>query len=250
LREFRFDLPKAEKMKKSARRFVVEYKNPRRKAIDNPNSIWGNLDLSSVTRQLENEALPVPDPDSAPLADANHALTQDEPTPPSLLSRQAELTTALVVEEVSMPEENEIAADVATEAEGIPPIPAEEPTPAEEPKQGRGRGRQAAAEPSGDDPSASTADKPRAKRGRPKASMNKAGAGTGSGRAKDAPRGRSALREQPVPPSSETAPDTSAPIDEMDDLLQLEQENQRLRRLLAERLREENAILRQRLGLD
>lgn len=39
-------------------------------------------------------------------------------------------------------------------------------------------------------------------------------------------------------------------IDEIADLLQLEQENQRLRRLLAEKLRAENADLRKRLNLD
>jgi putative transposase len=48
----------------------------------------------------------------------------------------------------------------------------------------------------------------------------------------------------------DTAADTAAPLDEMEDLLQLEQENQRLRKRLAEKLREENATLRKRLGLD
>ncbi len=38
--------------------------------------------------------------------------------------------------------------------------------------------------------------------------------------------------------------------EEMEDLLQLEQENQRLRKLLAEKLRAENTDLRKRLGLD
>ncbi|AGB73457.1 MULTISPECIES: hypothetical protein [Rhizobium] len=38
--------------------------------------------------------------------------------------------------------------------------------------------------------------------------------------------------------------------DEMADLLQLEEENKRLRNLLAEKLRAENADLRKRLGLD
>ena len=52
----------------------------------------------------------------------------------------------------------------------------------------------------------------------------------------------------------ELAPQAVSPItaagDEMEDLLQLEQENQRLRKLLAEKLRAENADLRKRLGLD
>ena len=49
----------------------------------------------------------------------------------------------------------------------------------------------------------------------------------------------------------ETAPIVpTVVIDEMADLLQLEEENQRLRRLLAEKLRAENADLRKRLKLD
>lgn len=44
------------------------------------------------------------------------------------------------------------------------------------------------------------------------------------------------------------APTTA--IDEMADLLQLEEENQRLRKLLAKKLRAENADLRKRLRLD
>lgn len=39
-------------------------------------------------------------------------------------------------------------------------------------------------------------------------------------------------------------------IDEMADLIQLEEENKRLRKTLAEKLRAENADLRKRLGLD
>lgn len=45
--------------------------------------------------------------------------------------------------------------------------------------------------------------------------------------------------------------ETPAPAgDELADLLQLEEENKRLRRLLADKLRTENAELRKRLGLD
>ena len=41
-----------------------------------------------------------------------------------------------------------------------------------------------------------------------------------------------------------------AALDEMADLIQLEEENKRLRKTLAEKLRAENADLRKRLGLD
>lgn len=53
-----------------------------------------------------------------------------------------------------------------------------------------------------------------------------------------------------VEPASQTVSPTTAASDEMEDLLQLEQENQRLRKLLAEKLRAENADLRKRLGLN
>jgi hypothetical protein len=41
-----------------------------------------------------------------------------------------------------------------------------------------------------------------------------------------------------------------AAVDEMEDLLHLEEENKRLRKTLADKLRAENADLRKRLGLD
>ncbi|MGO7172173.1 transposase [Rhizobium leguminosarum] len=43
---------------------------------------------------------------------------------------------------------------------------------------------------------------------------------------------------------------TASVIDESTDVAQLEEENQRLRKILAEKLRAENAELRKRLGLD
>jgi hypothetical protein len=48
-----------------------------------------------------------------------------------------------------------------------------------------------------------------------------------------------------------SAPTAEAPVlDEMADLIQLEEENKRLRMALAEKLRTENAHLRKRLGVD
>jgi hypothetical protein len=59
----------------------------------------------------------------------------------------------------------------------------------------------------------------------------------------DGRKRRSKRAEQPV-----TTPVTA--MDEMADLIQLEEENKRLRKTLAEKLRAENADLRKRLGLD
>ncbi len=50
--------------------------------------------------------------------------------------------------------------------------------------------------------------------------------------------------------ATNTAPATVSAFDDMADLIQLEEENSRLRKALAEKLRAENADLRKRLGLN
>ena len=76
------------------------------------------------------------------------------------------------------------------------------------------------------------------KRGRRTNSLDNAGA------AKRVPVKRPPKAVQATPVVQTT------PGDEISDLLQLEEENQRLRKLLAEKLRAENADLRKRLKLD
>ncbi|CAN7643141.1 SyrB-like regulator [Rhizobium sp. LjRoot258] len=61
---------------------------------------------------------------------------------------------------------------------------------------------------------------------------------------------KSAGRKKTAKQIEQTAKSSVLAIDEMADLVQLEEENQRLRRTLAEKLRKENAELRKRLGLD
>ncbi len=107
--------------------------------------------------------------------------------------------------------------------------------------------------------------KPRAKKAAPETTSADAtaepataltGAGGGKGRGGKAKviEAAPSAKRAPVrraPKSVQTA--SAAPIaaiDEMADLLQLEEENQRLRKLLAEKLRAENADLRKRLKLD
>ncbi len=65
----------------------------------------------------------------------------------------------------------------------------------------------------------------------------------------DASSAKSApVRRAPKPvPAAKAAPTIS--VDEMADILQLEEENKRLRKLLAEKLRAENTDLRKRLNL-
>ncbi|EJC64799.1 hypothetical protein Rleg5DRAFT_1571 [Rhizobium leguminosarum bv. viciae WSM1455] len=59
---------------------------------------------------------------------------------------------------------------------------------------------------------------------------------------------RAPVKRAPKAVSTAAAPSVAA-VDEIADLLQLEEENQRLRKLLAEKLRAENADLRKRLNL-
>lgn len=74
------------------------------------------------------------------------------------------------------------------------------------------------------------------------------------GRKPKALGGAAAAKQEPVkrPRNNEqtAAAEATSAGDEMADLLQLEEENQRLRKLLAEKLRAENADLRKKLKLD
>ncbi|AYG63974.1 MULTISPECIES: SyrB-like regulator [Rhizobium] len=58
------------------------------------------------------------------------------------------------------------------------------------------------------------------------------------------------VRERMSQQPEQTVSAPASARDEMADLIQLEEENKRLRKLLAEKLRAENAELRKRLGLD
>jgi putative transposase len=61
---------------------------------------------------------------------------------------------------------------------------------------------------------------------------------------------KSTGRQKAAKPVEQTAKTRVSAIDEMADLVQLEEENKRLRKTLAEKLRAENAELRKRLGLN
>ncbi|MCW1413732.1 SyrB2 regulator [Rhizobium sp. 1AS11] len=68
------------------------------------------------------------------------------------------------------------------------------------------------------------------------------------------PDGRSTLnsagRTKTAKPVEQLARASAPVLDEIEDLIQLEEENKRLRKLLADKLRQENTELRKRLGLD
>ena len=132
-----------------------------------------------------------------------------------------------------MADENDTITDADAPAAAAPDVPK---------KQRKPRAKKAAAEmgsvEAATEPAAtSNASAGKQKRGR------KAKSDGGATRAKRVPVGRG-----PKAVQTATAPSPAA-IDEMADLLQLEEENRRLRKLLAEKLRAENADLRKRLNL-
>lgn len=87
----------------------------------------------------------------------------------------------------------------------------------------------------------------------PAAASNAATEKPKRGRKAKSDEGAASAKRAPVkraPKATQTATAPSVPaVDEFADLLQLEEENQRLRKLLAEKLRAENADLRKRLNL-
>lgn len=103
--------------------------------------------------------------------------------------------------------------------------------------------------------------KPRAKKAAPETAPAEAAASTAAGKRYRQTKGRkakpngdensaksAAARRAPKAAQTATAAPTAV-VEEMADLLQLEEENRKLRKLLAEKLRAENADLRKRLNL-
>jgi len=143
-------------------------------------------------------------------------------------------TNASALQETRMADENNTMIDADTPAVAAPDVAKKERKP---------RARKAApetvsAEVSAQPAAASNAAADKPKRGR------KAKSDEGATTARRAP-----VKRAPKAVQAATAPSVAATVDEFADLLQLEEENQRLRKLLAEKLRAENADLRKRLNL-
>ncbi|ACI59525.1 conserved hypothetical protein (plasmid) [Rhizobium leguminosarum bv. trifolii WSM2304] len=224
-------------MKKVQRSFAVEYKSGKRKLDSRSSSIWGNVDLKSVARDLEEEALPYLSDSSrsgkseSEMSLAEHGKDKSLLTPPLEPS-----TTASDTQEMSMADET----DTTTKVD----VPTVVETPTAPKKQRKPRAKKAAA------PETASADAA----SEPSAALTGAGGGKRRGRKAKVMEAAASARRAPVrraPKAVQVA--SAAPmtaIEEMEDLLQLEEENQRLRKLLAEKLRAENADLRKRLKLD
>lgn len=218
-------------MKKSQKNFVVEYKGARRKPTAQSNSIWGNVDLRQFAEHDGLAEAPRPDELSAVSDAAMHA--------PVLTTDLQQKTTSTLVLEEQMADETSVTEQASTEPEtAFPKAP--------EPKKRGPRAKKVAPEAVASDASveAPAVKKTRAKRGsKNTAAEVKPSARRGGRKAK-------AAVGSTVEPATQAVSPITAAVDEMEDLLQLEQENQRLRKQLAEKLRAENADLRKRLGLD
>ncbi|WP_134102593.1 transcriptional regulator [Neorhizobium sp. R1-B] len=222
-------------MKKVQRNFAVEYKSGRRKTEPKSNSIWGDINLKSLSQDILEEALPfspVGSPDSK--TGGGGSLSPEEPAGPLLTVSIEHQTTASDLQESRMADENDTIADAEAPAAASPDVPK---------KQRKPRAKKAAAETQ----SAEVAAEPVAALNVPAGKQRRGRKAKSDGGAMSAKRGPVKRGPKAVPTVAAPSP---AAIDEMADLLQLEEENRRLRKLLAEKLRAENADLRKRLNLD
>jgi len=217
-------------MKKVQRSFAIEYKNDRRRPDARKSSIWGNMDLKSVALALEEETMLLPVNQLARTSDGEVPPSSAEPAVSLLTPPIGQNKTVAVIAETTMADE---IHTITTEA------PADAETPVVPKKQRKPRATKATPESvSVDAATDSSIFSGKQKRGRKVKPVDNAGT------AKRAPAKRSPKALQTAPTPGEAAGY------EMTDISQLEEENQRLRKQLAEKLRGENVVLRKRLKLD
>lgn len=198
------------------------------------------MDLKSVARDVQEEAMPfltLGEQDGA--SDRKVSLPIVKGTGPLLTLSSGHPTTATATQEILMADENDTTTISDAPASVVAAIDAPK-------KQRKPRAKKAALEMAPVEVAAAETagalDSPAGKRGKQtrgrKPKLHEVAAS-----AKKAPvkRGPKAVKA--------AIPAPAAAIDEMADLLKLEEENQRLRKLLAEKLRSENADLRRRLNL-
>ncbi|UWU19163.1 transcriptional regulator [Rhizobium sullae] len=213
-------------MKKVQRSFAVEYRSGRRKLNSNPNSIWGDVDLKSVAQDLQDEAMPFL-PETSQVGSTGMSFAGEQQAAALLTPPIEQETNASALQETIMADDNNTMTDAETPAVAAP-APKKERKP---------RARKAAPETASAAVSAQPAAASNAAAGKPK-----------RGRKAKSDEGVTSVKRAPKAVQAATAPSVAA-VDEFADLLQLEEENQRLRKLLAEKLRAENADLRKRLNL-
>ncbi|MBY3089011.1 transcriptional regulator [Rhizobium laguerreae] len=219
-------------MKKVQRSFAVEYKSGRRKLNSKPSSIWADTDLKSVAQDMEDEAMPFMS--LAPQARSSEMLVSGEERAAPLLTLPIEQeTNASALQETIMADEKDTTTNADTPAAAASDVAKKVRKPRAKKVVPATASVAVSAEPAVASGSAVGKQKRR----------RKAKPDEGTTSAKRAP-----VKRAPKAVSIAAAPSVAA-IDEIADLLQLEEENQRLRKLLAEKLRAENADLRKRLNL-
>jgi hypothetical protein len=227
-------------VKKVQRAFVVEYKSGRRKSDPKSNSIWGNMDLKSIARDVDTTAIP-------PLTSGEQDATPDDTVfLPDVNGNGPSLTHSIghstAAHATIMAEENNTTTDHDRRAAVVAAL--HPPT-----KQRKPRARRAAPEVA---PETASSEAPAEAAAALNTNAGKRGAQWRGPKQKASAAAISAksppLRRASKPVKAAIAA-LAVTIDEMADLVQLEDENLLLRRLLAEKLRAENADLRKRLGL-
>jgi hypothetical protein len=231
-------------VKKTQRSFAVEYKSGRRKTDARPSSIWGNLDLKSVARDVERSVMPMlPDSPAVDESDMEVTPPKENRLLPTLTAPAATSKAVTGTQEISMADENGTIANVDAMAkdDAVPKTDAPAAVEAELPPKQQRKPRMKKAEPvtvGADTAVGLNGGSGPKKRGRKPKALG------GATVAKREPAKRAPKNEQA------SAVEATSAGDEMADLLQLEEENQKLRKLLAEKLRAENADLRKKLKLD
>jgi len=216
-------------MKKPQRNFVVEFKGGSRRQIPKPNSIWGNVDLKAISLAVEAD-----DPRQVVQATSKNANSAAS----NLRTRDQMLTNPVEQPKTVLSTQEEHMAEETAPALNADNTSIETATPIVEPKKRRGRQAKTLA-PKTASVDAKTAPTKPAKK--PRVAKSEALVAAGAKVAAKQPR-------KTRMPKNETAAASTPTAHEMADLLQLEGENQKLRKQLAEKLRAENADLRKRLG--
>lgn len=211
-------------MRKPSRNFVVEFKSGSRRQAKKPASIWGTVDLKAIALAVKEDA-------SGQILQANAESTNNAPQ-----TREETLTKTMEQPKTVLPPQEEQMAEETAPVQSAENASPETATPIAEPARRRGRQAKPVA------PKTATGDE--------KATTTKAAR---KPRAAKSELAESAMVAAEPPRKTRTSKEAVAAVDTpaehgMTDLLQLEEENQTLRKQLAEKLRAENADLRKRLG--
>ena len=189
------------------------------------------MDLKSVAQDLQDEATPFW-PEASQISSSGMSFPGEDQAEAMLTQPIEQETNASALQETKMADENNTMTDAET-----PTVASPAPKKERKPRARKAALETVSAAVSAQPAAASSAAAVKPKRGR------KAKSDEGATSARRAP-----VKRAPKAVQTATAPSVAA-VDEFADLLQLEEENQRLRKQPAEKLRAENADLRKRLNL-